>query len=241
MAIALDQANIGTTGQDAGSGTTITVTTTAPVAANRFIVLEIGGFAPSITVTTISDNSGSPLTWTVDQQGHVANPASALAAIASAQCPAGLASGTVITVTYSASSQARAVSVSTWSGVATTSPVDTTAGPVGVSPAAAGYTTGNVAVLAGSVLISSTMQETGAFTSTPTAPSIELRDWLSTSGSSQVANYRIEASAGTVAVAGTFSTAGQSNTVAVAYKEGIAGATPLVFANRLARMKRQKV
>jgi hypothetical protein len=230
VAIALDQANIGTTGSDASSGTTITVTTTASVAANRFIVLAIGGFASAITVTAVSDNSGSPLTWTVDKQGHATNPASPLAAIASAQAPAGLASGTVITVTYSASSQARAISASTWSGVATSSPVDTTAGPVGVSPAATGYTTGNVTVAAGSVLIGNTMQETGAFTSTPTAPSIELRDWLSSGGSSQVANYRIETSAGTVANAGTFSTAGQSNTVAVAYKAAPAALQALTMA-----------
>lgn len=224
MAIALDQTNIGTTAADGSSGTTITVTTTALVASSRFIVLVIGGFAGTLTVTGITDNSGSPLTWTVDKQGQPGSPASDLAAIASAQCPSGLASGTVITVTYSASSQARAISASTWSGVATSSPVDTTAGPVGVSPAAAGYTTGNVTVLAGSVLIGNTMQETGAFTSTPTAPSIELRDWLASGGSSQVANYRIEATAGTVAAAGAFSTAGQSNTVAVAYKEAAATA-----------------
>jgi hypothetical protein len=117
----------------------------------------------------------------------------------------------------------------TWcsfTGVATSSPVDATSGPVGVSPAAAGWTTASTALSAGSVLVGVCYTETNPLTSTITAPSVEWLDRPAGADTALTGGYRIESSAGSYTVAGTWSAAGSSTTNGVAYLAAAGGATP---------------
>jgi hypothetical protein len=225
MAIAIDQTTIGGNASTAAAGS-LAFTTAAAVAAGGFIVLGVGWFTTG-GVVTLSSVSGGGLTWTIDKQGHAANPSGSLSAVVSAQAPAGLASGTTITATFSASTPSDLViGGCSFTGVATSSPVDATSGPVGVSPAAAGWTTASTALSAGSVLVGVCYTETNPLTSTITAPSQEWLDRPAGTDTALTGGYRIESSAGSYTVAGAWSAAGSSTTNGVAYLAAAGGATP---------------
>lgn len=211
MAIALD-ASLGTATNIAAS-TTVALTTSSAVAAGGFIVLEVSWFDP----VTLNSVSGGSLTWAVDKQGSQFSENSALV---SAQAPAGLASSTAITATFSGTARARGISGISFTGVASSSALDTTSGPTGVTPAATGWASASTAILAGSVLVAVCFAEVGA-TSTPTAGSTEAFDYTD-SGNSHTMAYRIESSAGSYTVAGTWSSGAESVTNAAAYKAAAA-------------------
>jgi hypothetical protein len=230
MAIAVDVADLGHAAGDPALGT-IAFTTTSPVASGGFIVLSVGWFDGTATLSSVA---GGGLTWTIDFQGK-AGVTSDRVALVSAQAPAGLASGTTITATFSAATPvAREIGGTSFTGVATSSPVDVALGAaVAVSPSAAGWTSGSLSVAAGSVMIATCYNESGNFTNTVTAPSLQaVLMPNAASPTSQVTCYRIESSAGSVSVAGTWSTAATSGTGAVAYKAAAGGAvaasTPVV-------------
>lgn len=211
---------------------TIPFTTTSAVAAGGFIVLSVGWFDSAVNLSSVA---GGGLTWTVDKQGRAAGgPGSSNAALVSAQAPSGLATSTTITATFSGTTPtARMIGGSSFLGVATSAPVDTTNGPIGVNVAAAGWATGSTTIAAGSLLIATCYAETTNTTSTPTSPSIEALDWsIGGGGVTQTTAYRIEASAGSYTVAGTFAVNVQSDTNAVAYLEAAGAAEPLVVAPR---------
>jgi hypothetical protein len=238
VAILSDVADLGKAAADPASGT-IAFTTTSAVAVGGFISVQVGWFD---TAATLSSVSGGGLTWTIDKQGRPANPSSDNTALVSAQAPAGLASGTTITATFSGTTPvAREISGMSLTGVATSSPVDTTSGPTGVSPAAAGWTTPSMAIQAGSAIVATAYNETGNFTNTVTSPSVQaVLNPNSASPTSQVTCYRIESSAGSYTVAGAWSTAAQSGTIAVAYKAAAGGTTTATPAlNPLLRMLQQ--
>lgn len=206
MTIAVDQASLGTAFADP-STTTIALTTTAAVAAGAQINLVAGWF----NAVTISGASGGALTWTVDKQGHPTTPALSNSAVVRAPAPAGLASGTTITITFSGGAVARNIAGTSFTGVATSSPVD------GTPPATTGgvtttaWASSSATILAGSMLIAGAYNETNDFNNTPTSPSVQ--DVIvhnTASGVSSVTCHRIEASAGTYTVAGTWS--GTANT-----------------------------
>jgi hypothetical protein len=224
MAIAIDVADLGKAAADPASGA-IAFTTTSAVAAGGFIVVNVGWFDAAITLSSVANTGSAVLSWTIDKQGRPAAPTSDTTALVSAQATAGLSSGAVITATFSGSPVAREISGSSFTGVATSSPVDTTSGPTGVTPAAAGWTTASVAISAGSLLIATCYTETGNFTNTVTSPSLQaVLNPNSASPTAQVTCYRIESSAGSYTVAGAWSTAAQSGTTAVAYKAAAGGA-----------------
>lgn len=214
MAILVDQASIGAASP--GDGTSAAFTTNQIVAANGFIVVCLGFF----TQLTVNSVSGGGLSWTIDAQGWPAGgPAADVVCIASAQAPAGLASGTTITASTSGTMSGPTIGGMSFTGVKTSSPVDgTPPAVVGVTPAAAGWATGSYAMTAGSVLVGTSWAETSSATSTPTSPSIESYDSpAGTSGWGATAAYRIEASSGSYTVAGTWGSNQQSATVGVAY------------------------
>lgn len=218
MSAAVDQANVGEFTQDT-AGSTIAITTGVNVASNGFIVLAVGwAIASSLpTLSTVTDN-GPGLTWTIDRQGAPGTVGAAVA-IVSAQAPSGLASGTVITATLSGSAPgARVLLGSSWTGVPASSPVDV-AGSIQTITSTTAWTTGNLTVAAGSLIVGFAAGLNTDGTSTPTSPSIETHDVTGGAGSyNDTAAYRIESGAGTVAVAGTFSTAQTGAGVGVAYK-----------------------
>lgn len=210
MAIAIDQANVGEVAADT-AGSTIVLTTSATVVAGALIVLTITCVNPQ----TVSSVSGGGLTWTIDKQGT--GGGSSQVAIVSAPAPAGLASGTVITVNLSASTAGgRSCFATSFTGVLPVSPVGTTNGPIATSASTA-WATGSTTIAAGSLLIACSSDFTSLQTSTPTAPSIEAHD-AGSGGFSQTTCYRIEPAGGTVTIAGTFAAAASGTVCAVEYK-----------------------
>jgi hypothetical protein len=99
MAIAFD-ASLGGTAFTTGTSTTAAHTTTAAAAAGSRIIVCVGDFSPTVTVSSVS---GGGLTWVKDAQDSTTTSGhSARGAVFSADAPSGLASGTTITATYSA-------------------------------------------------------------------------------------------------------------------------------------------
>lgn len=221
MAITVDQINLGGANFDDGGGTN-TLTTTTPAAAGALVVLTGGTFNTSSSVASVSAGG---LTWTVQKQGHAANPAGVNPFIAWALAPAGLASSTVITPTFSGTIDVSTLSAHSFLGVDTTTPVGVTSGPTGVSPAATGWTTASMSITAGSLIFAVSWEETTSVSNTPSAGSTELVEVISGLGYGHVAEYRIEPSAGSYTVAGAWSGAVQSTTVAVEFLAA-AGAPP---------------
>jgi hypothetical protein len=207
MAIVVDRANAGTAVDDSGA-TTIAVNTTQTVAAGGFIVASVGWWHGSATLSSVG---GGGLSWSIAVQGKnsIANPASA---IVWAQAPSGLASGTAITATFSTSVNGRQIGVTSFTGVATSSPVDTTTAVASSSTTA---WTNNATIAAGSVLIVTAHLDPSA-NSTITSPSIEALDWNDTANTAMTTGYRIEASGGSYTVAGTWVTGATVRTATVA-------------------------
>lgn len=214
MAILIDQANIGNAGIDS-SATTIPFTTTQTVAANGFIVLDVGWGDGTRTLSSVS---GGGLTWTIDKQAVAGNASNGCCASVSAQAPSGLASGTTITATYSGATVGRAIGGTSFTGVATSSPLDTSSGPTDYAATTA-WTTASTTIAAGSVLIGISHCTNTNDTSTITSPSIEAQDFGGGAGTfGQSVGYRIEAAGGAFVVAGTWSGSEQGTTIAAAYK-----------------------
>jgi hypothetical protein len=230
VAIAVDQATIGSAAIDSALGT-VAFTTTVAVPAGDFITLDIGAAytSGSPTVTGIADDAVSHLTWTIDKQASAAvvGPNVGLVAKASAQAPAGLPSGTTITATFSASAAGgRSIAGSSFTGVATSSPVDGTPPAVASFTATTAWATNAATIAAGSLLSGMAWQATSNFTSVPTSPSIEEYDINGGAGSfSATGAYRIEVSGGSFTVAGTWSGSSSGLALAVAYLAAAGGAS----------------
>lgn len=213
MAIALDQ-SLGTVLLDVSSNTLV-LTTTATAASNTCIFLGCHIYdSPASTITSVVDD-GPGLTWTVDKEGL-----SGLQnlAIVSAQAPSGMASGTDITITWSISRNARIAGAVSFTGVkASGSIVDGT--PLGPTSDASGtWSSGSYAIAAGSIIIGlgASLNLTGS--NSPTNPSLEAWESINVPDAYGLAMvYRIEASAGSYAVGGTFAGATSSGNIAVAY------------------------
>lgn len=208
MAITIDQANLGEFASDT-AGTTAAFTTTQNVAVGGFIVLT----ATCNDSQSISSFSGGGLTWTIDKQGT--GLGTSRVAIASAQAPAGLASGTTLTATFSASTGGqRSICGTSFLGVVASAPVDVTDNVGFLSTTA--WTTNSITVQNGSVIVVCAGNSTNLFTSTPTSPLIEAHDFGQGTGFCQTVCYRIE-SAGSYTSAGTWSSTSSGTVNAVAY------------------------
>lgn len=222
MAIAVDKL-LGSRGYAPGSGTSFNFTTTNAVASGATIIVGWGYF-PS-PVATVSSVSGGSLAWTVDKSG-VGETGSfpgggTTVGIASAYAPSGMPTSTTITVNFSGTTDPDVVvgGVS-FLGVKTSSPVDGTPPLIaGVSPAAAGWATTSQTLTAGSVLVSVDYQPLngGALTNTPTSPALEVFDIGDSIAGTGVMSYRIESSAGSYNLAGTWSSNAESLFCSVAY------------------------
>jgi hypothetical protein len=209
--IAVENLTIGSNIVSDGGSATIAFTTTATVAAGSFIVVGLGWF----TSVTLSSVAGGGLTWTIDKQGG-GGDAVDQNAIVSAQAPSGLASSTTITATLSAgSSPARVIGGASFTGVKTSLPVDVTAGPTQVT--ATGWSTGSMTVAAGSLIVGVNFNGATSSGNTPTSPAAEMWDRTHADGFECVAEYRIESSAGSYAVDGTYGASTKHSNIGVAY------------------------
>lgn len=223
MSIALDQL-LGSHGYAPGSGSSsFSFTTTNTVASGAFIVVGIGYFpSPSVSVSSVS---GGSLSWTVDKAaaGETGSfpGGGTTVGIASAQAPSGLASGTVITCNLSGTSDPDVViGGASFTGVKTSSPVDGTPPLVtGTDGSGAGWATTSQSLSAGSLLVGMCYEPLsgGGLTNTPTAPAAELFDTSDSILGAGVMVYRIEPSAGSYNLAGTWSGNAGSLFASVAY------------------------
>ncbi len=213
-AITFDK-SLGTFHENIGS-TTMKLTTTAAAAARARVFVLVTWNNATRTLTSVS---GGGLTWSVDVQARDAS--SNHGAIASAYAPSGLASGTPITATFSGSVGHGLMAASSFTGIASTAALDgtgtNTQGGVGAWTAGVTTTTANDVILGWSGIDRSA-------TSTPAAPNIEMHDfgdqWFNEYSTSV---YRIDSTAGTKPVNGTWSAGAGSTanvTVAAAYKAG---------------------
>lgn len=185
-----------------GSSTLMNFTTTVAAPAGTRIVCFVTWVSATAVPTTIT---GGGLTWTVDAQGGPTTD-NKRCAIISADCPAGLASGTVIQVNFSAAATARSMGGASFTnckggssghvqGVISGNVI---AGGSAWTTAAASFSADGLAV--GLVSASTATNRT----SVAVAPSVELFDLSPATGFDQAAGYRT-GSSGTAVVAGTWS------------------------------------
>jgi hypothetical protein len=221
MAVAIDKSSLGIS-YSAASSNSIQFTTSQAVASGGFIVVVGGWFGDNSL--TVSGVSGGSLSWSVDKQPNGGSlPYSVF--IASAQAPSGLASSTTITASLSGSTgSALFIGGLSFTGIATSSPVDgTPTGPTEATTTAA-WSTPSYAIAAGSVIVAACLGEGTSANNAPTSPSLEGPENDQAGDTiALVAEYRIETSAGSYTVAGTWSAGVSTRNVAVAYKAAAGG------------------
>jgi hypothetical protein len=213
-AIAFDR-SLGTK-TDNVAATTMTLTTSgAAVPGARVFVLV----SWSHSTRTLTSVSGGGLTWTVDRQQKAAGN-DARVAIASAAAPSGLASGTTLTATFSGSVTHGLIAAASFTGIATSAPVDATASATGSGTA---WSTSVTTTNANDLVLGFSTIDANA-TSTPSASNTEVHDFGDVNYYGWATSvYRIETTTGAKIVSGTWSSSTGSTgsvTIAVAYKAG---------------------
>ena len=104
------------------------LTTTADVAAGDHIIITCGATGAGVAISSVADNSGAPLTYQTDVQlAQGGGSSSTSVAIISAYAPAGLPLGTVITITWNATSTRKTARIVEYSGLDPTTWLDQTA------------------------------------------------------------------------------------------------------------------
>jgi hypothetical protein len=201
---------LGGSANDAGAAT-IVLTTGATVAAGSRIVLGVAG--GNGAGSTLSSVTGGGLTWTIDKSGA---PAFFNIYLVSAPAPVGLASGTAITANYSGITSGRAILGLSLTGAPIVGTV-----PALTTGAVAAWATASASVSAGSALVAFAInQDNGSSGNTITAPSVE--DGEVNAGAATydaVLAHRLEATAGSVTVAGTWATAVSWGAIVAEYKD----------------------
>lgn len=199
MAIAVDVA-------DAGRSSGSTVTTDQTIAAGATVFLMGHHWEnPEVTLNSVS---GGGLTWVVDEDINTAPADHGSTVLARAHAPSGLASGTVITPTWSNTPGALRLLVCSFTGIASSSPLDTA---IVLSAGADNDTTvndgtdGDITITTPGCLILSAVGRTvsNAFTATVGTELSEYDNRVSFV-------YRIEGSAGTYANEGTIASTGSA-------------------------------
>jgi hypothetical protein len=130
MAWAAAHASIAAAAGSAATSTTIALTTNVTIASGNWIEVGVFSFGSS-TVTGVAD-TGPGLTWT--NVAQFAN-GSTRAAKFRAYAAAGMASGTVITATYSATTQYRGMGGTSFAGGASNSAIEATTNASGSTAA----------------------------------------------------------------------------------------------------------
>jgi hypothetical protein len=213
-AIVFDK-SLGTKGEN-GKGTQATLTTSAAAASGSRVFVFVNWNNASQTLSSVS---GGGLTWTVDRQAK--DTTNFHGAIASAAAPAGLASGTVITATFSGPVTRGLIAAASFTGIASTSPLDVAGSNLQGGVAA---WTGSVTTTKANDLVLGWSGIDANATSTPTAPNAEIHDFGQASYHAWATSvYRIESTAGAKTVNGTWSKvsgAAANVTVVAAYRAG---------------------
>jgi hypothetical protein len=212
MAVSLDQP----LGTNAAAGSaTITLTTAATVASLATILLVCGRYNAGTPTATLSA-AGGGLTWTQD---HTLTSGNVRTSVFSAPAPAGLPSGTVITVSQSLGTGDMLVGAGSFLGVGALSAFNALASGAGTA-----WATGTVAAASGDFLFGGAFGDGLAGTSTPTSPAVELLDANSAGQTETItAAYKLSV-AGSDSIAGTWSGSLSSVGVGVSYTPSVGGA-----------------
>ena len=211
------------TAQTDTSQSTLPVTTTGAIASGSKIILSAGWR----TATTLSSVAGGGLTWTIDTQ-RVNGAATQHCALISADAPSGLASGTVITLTFSGNTTAKSVSVEEVTGLAAQgSCFDKTTGAdiaTGTS-----FSSGSTATTAqADELLIGIIFYNAVEASTTWTGSFTALQHISGPTRSTGNAYRIVSATGAYAATGTYPTSSTANAIIGTYK--MAAAAPVTVA-----------
>ncbi len=192
---------IGTNTNAAGSSGTLT--TTAVVPSGALIVLGVGwGQSPARTLSSVS---GGSLSWTIDHQQPFSGAIEWGYAVVSAQAPAGLASGTVLTATMSGAELGLLICGSYTTGLATSSPVDVHDGAGGSSDP--WDTTATTTTVADTLVIGGCFRN-GDNTNTASGGATELHDFIyATEQWAQCSEYKILSATASTSLTGTWTVA----------------------------------
>lgn len=225
MAVAVDQSNLGH--NSAGSGSSISLTTSGTVSAGGFIIIGVAWYGTqTLSSVTVGGSAG-----TVEKQGGGTTDANAHTAECWFQATSGLAASSTITATFSSGTTDPSISAMSFTGVATSSPVDTSSGPTNTPSTS--WTSGAMTLAAGSVAVSVAMSTSfGSPTSTPGSGMTEATDFDDADGNGQTIAYHIDSgSGGSFTCSGTWSVNNGGVVNAVAYKSaaGGGGGTPAVM------------
>jgi hypothetical protein len=213
-AIAFDK-SLGTKTENV-NGATMTLTTTGAAVSGSRVILFVSWTHSTRTLTGVT---GGGLTWSIDRQQKAAGN-NGRVAIASAAAPSGLGSGVVLTATFSGPVSHGLIAAASFTGIATTSPVDASASATGTGT---GWTASVTTANADDLVIGFSTIDANA-TSTAAAPNTEIHDFGNVSYYGWATSvYRIETTSGAKTVNGTWSTSSGSTggaTIVVAYKSG---------------------
>ena len=230
MAWAVDRASLGPAAGDSGTSTTVALTTNVTVASGAWIEVGVFSFGSS-TVTGVADN-GPGLTWT--NVAQFAN-GSTRAAKFRAYAASGMASGTVITGTYSATTQYRGMGGTSFAGGASNSVIEAT---TSASGSTAAWSASPTAARAGDLVTVVANLNNVSGSDTPDANSTEGFDFaIGLSPATYTLVHRNAPSGAATAAGGTWSGANTWIAAAGAFSEGsdafVAGGFDL--RNRLGR------
>jgi hypothetical protein len=215
--------DIGKTDAAVGTSTTVAFTTTGAVASGGKLFVHVGWFGASIT---LSSGSGGSLTWTVDSQ--VAN-GSDHEGLMWADAPAGLASSSTITATFSGGADGRHIAGDYVTGAATGAAAARTSGTTGTTA----WTSGSLTVSAGSILMGSCYNETGTNpTNTPSGGNTEIHDSFTSGDSAHTSCYQIGTGA-SIAASGTWTGSGTLAAVGVRFDPASATSAPAFQPRRM--------
>lgn len=213
MAVAFG-ASLGTGAAGATPAATWSLTTTATVPAGGHVIVAVGWFHATATVTL----SGGGLTWTQDV---VFGTGSRNVAIFSSPAPAGLPSGTVITATATIASNTCGIAAMYATGVATSSWKDVSG--TGSAASGAAWSASLTTTFADTLIVAFGWVDF-VLTTSSTVTDTEWSDFQNTVDTNTFSGvYRIVSSTGTYTPGGSWAASGAnpSVTAAVAYKAAV--------------------
>lgn len=211
-------------GTNSSSSATTNVTTTGAVPAGALVIMLIGVGLSSGTSTITA--SGGGLTWTTDHSQLFSGAIPWYYAIASAQAPSGLASGSTLTGSGTGTTIATLVAVAYCEGLETSGVKDVSDGN-GQGTGTTWDTTATSTTVADTLVIGGCLVD-GTKTNTPSGGATELNDFqYATEAWSMCVEYLIKNTASSASLTGTWSSPGNTDKTSafVAYK-GAAGAAP---------------
>jgi hypothetical protein len=196
-----------------GFATTVADTTTSAVGAGRKIIAVVSWYGTAASVTL----SGGGLTWTPRVQS---GGTTRKAAIITADALTGLASGTTITATFSATTEAKSLRIFSCDGLMPEG-IGYDTGIAGADGTATSWSNTITTANADDVVFGFTWADFYTSGITPTSPATEVAEWTDTDGGSREFVYYETNSTGSMTIGGTFSGSRNNVSAAIALKKAM--------------------